>query len=483
MAYLDDNWLLGNNLARRLWHEVARPLPILDYHNHLSPREILEDEPPPSLAHLWLAHDHYKWRAMRWCGVDEARITGSAEPVEKFRAYARVMPELVGSPLYDWTHLELRRVFGIDLLLSAATADEVWQEAQSQMPRHRPRALLERFNVALVGTTDDPAVPLDDHRRLDAAWRSGDLTPRIVPTFRPDKAHSGDDPAAFAAWCDRLASVSGAEVAGLDGLLTALASARQAFVALGARASDHALVALPDCAPDRGLADRAVQRLLAGESVTPAQQDALALEVLRASAYGNAEDGWAMQLHLGPLRNVSPSLLGSVGPDAGADVMGDAPQAAGLARFLGGLDAEGRLPRTVLYNLNPSDNAALATLAGAFQGGGLRGRVQWGAAWWFNDSVPGMRTQLRDLASIGALGPFIGMLTDSRSLLSFSRHEMFRRLLCGFVAELAGAGEAPDDFELLSALVRGIAFDNAAAYFGFELDPASAAPAEAGGTA
>lgn len=480
MAYLDDNWLLGNDLARRLWHEVARPLPILDYHNHLSPREILDDAPPQSLAHLWLEHDHYKWRVMRWCGVDETYITGSADPAEKFRAYARIMPELIGSPLYDWTHLELRRVFGIDLLLSAATADEVWQEAQSQMPRHRPRALLERFNVALVGTTDDPALPLADHRQLDAAWRSGELKTRVVPTFRPDKAHAGNDPASYRSWCRQLAATSGVEVAGLDGLLDALASARRANVALGGRASDHALLALPGCAPDRALADAAVRRLMNGEPVSAAQQDALALAVLRASAEWNHTDGWAMQLHLGPLRNVSPSVLGSVGPDAGADVMGDLPQVAGLARLMGGLDAEGRLPRTILYNLNPSDNAAMATLAGAYQGGGVRGRVQWGAAWWFNDSVPGMRTHLRDLASLGVLGPFIGMLTDSRSLLSFSRHEMFRRLLCGFVADLAEAGEAPDDFALLAALVRGIAYDNALSYFGFELDPAGAVPSAVG---
>lgn len=473
MAFLDADYLLSNATARRLYDEVAQPLPIIDYHNHLSPQEIAENRTYPHLTEVWLSGDHYKWRAMRWAGIGEEFITGKADPYEKFLAWSRAVPRMLRNPLYAWTHLELRRYFGIDLLLNEHTAKEVWQEANRQLAHMPVQNMLARYRVALVGTTDDPAQDLRHHRKLDRDFRDGKTNLRVAPSFRPDPAHNAiGDPQAWNAWVGRLEDQTGKRVDGLDSLLAALAHARLEYVLVGGRASDHGLSHLPDCAPDEKLADAAVKKALKGEVPTQAERDALTLEVLRACAQWNHAENWTMQLHLNPLRNVNRRLAMTLGADAGCDVIGDERQANGLARFLGGLDGEGRLPQTILYNLNPADNHVFAAIAGAFQGAGENpGHVQWGSAWWFLDQEDGMRRQIDDLSSLGLLSAFVGMLTDSRSPLSFVRHEMFRRILCDAIGRDAESGRIPSDQAMLDELVSDVCYGNAKNYFGFGLHP------------
>ena len=467
-VFLGDDMLLSNDVGRRLYHGVAAGCPIVDVHNHLSPHDIAANRTWPNLAELWLADDHYKWRAMRTAGVDEHLITGGGNPWDRFLAWARTVPRLVRNPLYLWTHLELRRVFGIDLALSDATAREIWDEANAQLPRWTAQALLARFRVNLVATTDGPGDPLDAHAAL-RAQPGPVLAPRaMVPTLRPDGAHRLiSDPAAWAAWADGVATANGTAIEDLPSLLEALSQAWRRFAALGGRASDHGVARLPDMPRDPAAADAAIRRARAGDAPSGQDVDAVVLEVVTLAAeLAHADDG-VLQLHLGPFRDASPRLLALVGRDAGADVMGDDRQVRGLARLLGSLEGAGTLPKTVLYNLNPADNAAFATLAGAFGRDGQVGLVQWGPPWWFNDTEVGMRRALDDLGSIGQLGAFIGMLTDSRSILSMTRHELFRRILCDTLGADVEAGRIPDDRELLEVLVRDLSVGNAVRYFGF----------------
>lgn len=473
MAFLSPDYLLSTKTARRLYDEVAQPLPIIDYHNHLSPREIAKNHTYAHLTEAWLAGDHYKWRAMRWAGIGEEFITGKADPFEKFKAFAKAMPTLLRNPLYAWSHLELRRYFGIETLLNEGSAKEIWDEANRQLTQKPVRALLDRYKVAVVGTTDDPADALTHHQALDREFRAGTCKVRVAPSFRPDVAHNAlTDPQTWNAWAGKLEDRTDTRITDLDSLISALAKARLEFVLVGARASDHGLAKLPDCEPDDKKADAAVRKVLQGEVPTLAERDALTLEVLRAVAKWNHAENWTMQLHLNPLRNVNKRLAMTLGSDAGCDVIGDEPQAQGLARFLGGLDAEGSLPQTILYNLNPADNHLFAAMAGAFQGAGEHpGHVQWGSAWWFLDQEDGMRRQIDDLSSLGSLSAFVGMLTDSRSSLSFVRHEMFRRILCDLVGRDAESGRIPADPALLGDLVAKVCYRNAKDYFGFGIHP------------
>ncbi len=395
---------------------------------------------------------------MRLAGVEERLVTGDADPWERFSAWAAVVPGLVRNPLYLWTHLELRRVFGIDLALGPATAREIWDEANRLLPSLSARTLIERFGVTVIATTDDPADELASHRRLRK--EDGPLT--MIPTFRPDAAHALlGDPDAWNAWADRL----GVAVEDLDSLLAALAEAHERFAALGGRASDHGLACLPDAGRDRAPADAAVRRARSGEPATPAERDALLLEVVTLSARLAAEDDGVLQLHVGALRNLSPRISGQVGPDAGADAVGDARHGPGLARFLGGLERGGTLPRTILYNANPADDALFATIAGAFSRPGVAALVQWGPPWWFNDHEDGLRRQLDTLSRVGRLSGFVGMVTDSRSLLSMTRHELFRRILCDTIGRDVDAGLVPDDRDLLEGIVREVCVDNAVRWF------------------
>jgi glucuronate isomerase len=466
-AFLDDDFLLSNATARSLFHEVAEHLPVVDLHNHLPAADIADDRTFETLTDLWLEDDHYKWRAMRLAGHEERVITGDAAPWDRFAAWSETVPLLIGNPLYVWTHLELRRVFGIEMLLGPSTAREIWEEANRQLPRLTAGALLRRFRVSALATTDDPADDLAAHERL----RGGD-GPVVIPTFRPDAAHRlTAHPEAWSEWAARLEKRTGIAIGGLESLLLALAAGHERFAALGCRASDHGLAAVPDAPRDASLADAAVRRMLGGEAPPPPERQALLLEVLTLAARLAAKGEGVLQLHLGPLRDLSPRVLGLAGRDAGADAMGDEPQAAGLARLLGTLEAGGILPRTVLYNLDPADNALFASIAGAFSRPGVAALVQWGPPWWFNDHESGIRRQLDDLGQIGLLSGFVGMVTDSRSLLSLTRHELFRRILCDALGRDAEAGRIPADRGLLDPLVAAVCVGNVVRFFGLDTLP------------
>jgi glucuronate isomerase len=459
-AFLNDDFLLSGETARVLFHEVAEHAPIVDLHNHLSPADIADDRVYETLADLWLEDDHYKWRAMRLAGFDERVVTGDADPWEKFSAWAATVPRLIRNPLYVWSHLELQRVFGIDLPLDPSTAHEIWDEANRQLPRRPAQALLAHFDVRAVATTDDPGDTLEAHRRA-----AGNRT-AMIPTLRPDGAHRliGDAPA-WNAWVDRLEAATGTAVDDLASLLDALTRSHRRFAELGARASDHGLECLPDVARDPSLADAAIRRARLGGAVTADERRVVALEVVAIAAELAFADESALQLHLGATRDVSPRLLEQVGRDVGGDAVGDERQAPGLIRFLGELERRGTLPRTVLYNVNPADNALFASVAGAFSRAGVASLVQWGPPWWFNDHEQGMRRQLDDLSEIGQLAGFIGMLTDSRSILSMTRHELFRRVLCDAIGRDVDEGRIPADLERWSAMVRDICVDNAVRFF------------------
>ena len=463
-GFLNDEFLLSGETARVLFHEVAEHAPIVDLHNHLPPADIAGDRIYDTLTDLWLGDDHYKWRAMRLAGFDEQLVTGDADPWDRFSAWAATLPRLIRNPLYIWSHLELRRVFGIDLQLSPATAREIWEEANRQLPGWSAQALLSHFDVRAVATTDDPGDDLAAHRHL--AEQDDGRRVAMIPTFRPDGAHRLlDDPTAWNTWVDRLEASEETTVDDLASLLDALTRSYRRFAGMGGRASDHGLECIADLPRDPSVADAVVRRARLGDAATTLERHSVALEVLALAAELAFADESVLQLHLGPIRDVSPRLLAQVGRDAGGDVIGDERQAPGLARFLGELERSGTLPRTVLYNVNPADNTLFATMAGAFSRPGVPSLVQWGPPWWFNDHEQGMRRQLDDLSQIGQLAGFIGMVTDSRSVLSMTRHELFRRVLCDAVGRDVDEGRIPADLDSCSTLVRNICIDNAVHYF------------------
>ena len=453
--FLHDDFLLSTETGRALFHEVAKRLPIVDLHSHLPAADIAGNRRFETLTDLWLEDDHYKWRAMRLAGVEERLVTGDADPWERFAAWARIVPGLIRNPLHLWTHLELRRVFGIDLPLGPNTARQIWEEANRRLPELPARTLLDRFGVAAVATTDDPADELAAHGRHEGP-------PAMIPTFRPDAAHALlEDPIAWNAWADRLGAGDD-----LESLLGALAAAHAWFAAAGGRASDHGAAVLPDVDRNPALASATVRGVRSGQPAASRGRDAVLLEVLALSArLAFAADG-VLQLHLGPFRDVSPRVRARVGPGAGADAVGDYQQGPGLIRFLAALERDGALPRTILYNANPADDTLFATVAGAFARPGVATLVQWGPPWWFNDHEDGMRRQLDVLSRTGRLASFVGMVSDSRSLLSMTRHELFRRILCDTIGRDVDAGLVPNDPELLGTIVRGVCVDNAVRWFG-----------------
>jgi glucuronate isomerase len=467
-GFLHDDVLLSTEVARTLYHGTASAAPIVDVHNHLSPSDIASDRVWETLTDLWLEDDHYKWKAMRLAGFDESLITGGADPWDRFAAWAATVPRTIRNPLYAWTHLELRRVFGIDLPLNPSTAKEIWDEANRQLPQWSAQRLLAHFQVRAVATTDDPADDLAHHAKHASRTAASTSTTALLPTFRPDAAHLRlIDPAGWNEWADRLGASTGTTVSDLDSILRALSASYARFASLGCRASDHGLPALPDQPRNPVLANAAIIKIRAGVIPDANERASVLLEVVSLAAQLAHADDSVFQLHLGPLRNASPRLLAAVGRDVGADVMNDQPHAAGLARFLGDLEAADTLPRTILYNLNPADNALFATMSGAFSRAGVQSLVQWGPPWWFNDHEEGMRRQLDDLSQIGQLGGFIGMLTDSRSILSMTRHELFRRILCDAIGTDVEAGRIPNETELLTTTVHDICIGNAVSYFGF----------------
>lgn len=465
---ITENFLLETPSGVRLYHEYARDLPIVDYHCHLPPREMAEDRRFANLTQIWLAGDHYKWRAMRANGVAERYITGDASDEEKFLAWAETVPKTLRNPLYHWTHMELKRPLGIsDRLLGPKTAWGIWNECKARLaqPEFSCRGILRQMRVVLVCTTDDPTDSLQEHRAM-AADPSFQI--RVLPTFRPDRAMAVESVEQFNGWVDRLEEAAGFEIRHYEGFLEALDRRHEYFHAMGCRLSDHGLETMP--AEEYTLAQvRATfARLRRGAAVGPAEAARFKSALLYELALMHHRRGWAQQFHIGALRNTNTRRCQALGPDTGFDSIADGPYARPLARFLDRLDRQDRLARTILYNLNPADNAMMATMIGNFQDGHIPGKIQWGSAWWFLDQKDGIEQHLNTLSNLGLLSRFVGMLTDSRSFLSYTRHEYFRRILCNLLGRDMDAGLLPRDFELVGGLVRDICYHNAVRYFGFE---------------
>jgi glucuronate isomerase len=476
--FVHDDFLLETEAAKDLYHRVARGLPIIDYHCHLSPEAMATDHRFRSIAEIWLDGDHYKWRAMRANGVPEHLCSGDASDWERFEAWARTVPQTLGNPLYHWTAMELRRPFGIDDLLSPATARSIFDRCTERLgePDFTALGLLRQFRVAVVCTTDDPTDSLEPHSTLAARE---DPETRVYPTWRPDKAFAVDDVVSWNAWVKKLEDVSHVPVGSWETFLQALEARHTTFHELGCRASDHGLEALPAAAVSDDEARTIFDRLRSGRILEPAQAATFRATLLHRLALLDHGRGWVQQFHLGAMRNNSTRMHRHLGPDAGYDSIGDFEQGRPLARFLDRLDETDQLARTILYNLNPADNALFATMVGNYQDGSVPGKMQWGSAWWFLDQLDGMEAQMRTLANTGLLARFVGMVTDSRSFLSFPRHDYFRRLLCRILGEDVHRGLLPHDREALGALVANVSFFNARDYFGFPLGRAAGPLAEA----
>lgn len=460
--FMDSDFLLQTDTAKMLYHDAAETMPIFDYHNHLNQKAILEDSQMDNLTQVWLGGDHYKWRAMRAMGVPEELITGNGSDYDKFLAWARTIENSIGNPLYHWTHLELQRYFGITAPLSEATAKQIWDSANEQMrsKEFSVRNLILRQNVKYMCTTDDPADDLEAHKAL----KNENFGCTVLPTFRPEKAMAIEKPS-YADYIAKLSEVSGVDIKNVDDLMKALEKRMDYFISVGCVVTDHSLEGCfyqPATVED---VDRVMKKRLEGEELTAAECGMYKGYVMIALGKMYARKNIVMQLHIGALRNNSSRQLAAIGVDSGFDSMDDIKYASYLSTMLNEMDKENLLPKTVLYSLNPNDNEMLASMAGNFQGGGIRGKMQFGTAWWFNDHKPGMEAQLTVLSSIGLLSPFIGMLTDSRSFLSFPRHEYFRRILCNVVGNWVENGEYPNHPDFLKEMINNISYNNAYNYF------------------
>lgn len=475
---IHERFLLQSDEAARLFFDYAAELPIIDFHTHLPPAEIAANVHWQNISQVWLNGDHYKWRQMRANGIAERFCTGNATDREKFDAFASIVPYLLRNPLYHWCHLELARYFQIDdLLLSAKTADEVWQRT-SEVFRSglSTRSLIESGNVLALCTTDDPIDSLEHHETVAADESFG---ARLLPTWRPDRVLAVADPGPWNLYLDQLAAAADVDVGSFDDLVAALAARIDVFHDAGCRLSDHALAAALFSAASEREINNTFDRLRSGEPLSATECDQLATALLLELGRLYSEKRWTLQLHIGALRNTNSAMYARLGADCGYDAMGDRRYAEPLARFLDALASAGNLPRTILYNVNPRDNEMLASMLACFEDGSVPGKMQLGAAWWFLDQKDGMEGQLEAISQIGSLRRFVGMVADSRSFLSFSRHEYFRRILCNLLGSDMAAGLLPRDFDLVGDLVRDVCFRNAASYFGFDL-PGVAWPAADG---
>ena len=463
MAFINDDFLLTTQQAKELYHGYAEKMPIIDYHCHLPPAEIAQDKRWANIAEVWLGGDHYKWRQMRSNGVDEKFITGDASGHDKFLKFAETMEVLLKNPLFDWSHLELARYFGVEERLCRATAESIWERCNAKMqePDFSARGLMVKSNVKAVCTTDDPVDSLEHHK---AVADSG-FTVKVLPAWRSDKASKIDDPVAWNAWMDKLEAAAGIPVKSWDDFLDAMDRRHAFFESRGCVISDYGITEI-FAAPYTTAEIKAIfKKAREGGVVTPAEaykfKSAWLYEGLRADAKAN----WTTQLHYSCIRNPNTRMFQKLGPDTGYDCIGEWNVAESLARLFDRLELEDSLPRTVLYSLNPKDNEMLATLMGSFQKGPDRGKIQLGAAWWFLDQKDGMKKQIEALSALGCLGNFVGMLTDSRSFLSYTRHEYFRRILCGKLGEEMARGEIPNDIPWIGGLVADISYNNANRYF------------------
>jgi glucuronate isomerase len=465
MAFITEDFLLQSKAARRLYHDYAAGQPILDYHCHLSAKNIAENRQFRNLYEIWLEGDHYKWRAMRANGISERYCTGDADPYDKFLAWAQTVPSTLRNPLYHWTHLELQRYFGIDSLLNEQTARKTWESANERLAGKDLNAhgILKKFRVETLCTTDDPVDSLEHHERIASHFPAV----RVLPGFRPDGALRTQDPVVFNAWVDKLAAVCDLDVTRLAHLLQALGKRHGDFHHRGCRLSDHGLdFCFAEPCTDRE-AEQVFDKVRSGNSPTALESAKFASFLMLFFGRLDTEKGWTKQLHLGAYRNANTRMYKSLGPDTGFDSIGDWPQAAPLSNYLDRLNTENSLPKMILYNLNPADNYTFAAMVGNFQDGSLAGKLQYGSAWWFLDQKESIEWQLNTLSNCGLLAHFVGMTTDSRSFMSFPRHEYFRRVLCNLLGNEVEAGILPDDEELIGTMVRNICHDNAVKYFAF----------------
>ncbi|WEG13679.1 glucuronate isomerase [Pullulanibacillus sp. KACC 23026] len=466
-GFMDDHFLLKNETAVKLFNHYAADMPIIDYHCHLSPKEIYENKTFKTITEIWLYGDHYKWRLMRSNGIDEAFITGNASDYDKFLAWTKTVPMTIGNPVYNWAHLELQRFFGIHDLLNEESAPEIWEKVNAQLNSEGfgARDFITKSNVKVVCTTDDPADSLEYHIKLK---EDQDFDVQVLPSFRPDKGLEINRDG-FQNWVQLLEQAAELHIETYDDFLNALESRVRFFHSIGGRVSDHAIDRMMYAETTKEEASQAFASALSGEKVALEDEKKYKTYTLKFLGELYSELGWAMQFHINALRNTNSRMLEQLGPDTGFDSMNDEEIARPLANLLNLLEKENSLPKTIIYSLNPNDNYIIAAMIGSFQGGGIPGKIQFGTAWWFNDNKDGMIDQMKALSNAGLFSRFIGMLTDSRSFLSYTRHEYFRRLVCSIIGEWAENGEVPNDLEFLGKIVQGISYNNAKDYFGFDL--------------
>lgn len=462
--FIKDNFLLHNKYAEELYKNYAVNQPIIDYHNHLPPKDIAEDRNFENITQVWLAGDHYKWRAMRTLGVDEKYITGDASDREKFLAWAKTVPSTLRNPLYHWTHLELKRYFGIDELLNEESAERIYDEVnkQLQLPENSCRGLLKKMNVESLCTTEDPTDTLEYHQQL----AESDFGVKVSTAFRPDKAILIDNPD-FNDYLKKLGKAAKTEISSYSALKKALRVRIEYFEANGCKLCDHGLNYIPFEEYTESEIDSIFKKRLEGQEVSEREAHKFKTAILLYLSETYHEFGWVQQFHLGALRNNNKRMLKELGPDTGWDSIADYSQAENLSKFLDTLDGKDKLTKTILYNLNPADNEIFATMIGNFNDGSVKGKVQFGSGWWFLDQKDGIIKQLNALSNMGLVSCFIGMLTDSRSFLSYPRHEYFRRVLCNLFGEEMQNGELPDDIELVGRTIADISYNNAKEYFSF----------------
>lgn len=470
MSLLTKDFLLQTETSRRLYHDKAKSMPIIDYHCHLPPKDIAENRCFDNLTKIWLDGDHYKWRAMRALGVDEEFITGEAPDEEKFKKWAQSVPSTVRNPLYHWTHMELKTYFGIDKLLNSDTADEIYKQATEQLQTEEfsTQNLLRRMNVEVVCTTDDPVDSLEYHRQI----QNDDFEIKVLPAFRPDKAFAFEHPESYIRYLSKLEEAADISINNLSDLMAALENRMDFFDRHGCKLSDHGLEKLYYQPVSDSELEKLFTEVRRGKTLSGSQIHGLKYFVLRELGKMYSQREWVQQFHLGALRNANTRMMKQLGPDTGFDSIGDFSQARNLAKFLDELDKTDQLAKTILYNLNPADNAIFATMAGNFNDGSIRGKMQHGSGWWYLDQKDGMEEQMNTLSNMGLLSCFVGMLTDSRSFLSYPRHDYFRRILCNLFGNDVENGELPNDTELLKGIVGDICYHNAKEYFNFHIEQA-----------
>lgn len=459
--FMDEDFLLGSDTAKKLYHETAKGISIIDYHCHINPKDIANDIIYDNITQAWLYGDHYKWRAMRSNGVDERYITGDASDYEKFEQWAMTMPKLIGNPLYHWSHLELKRYFGIDLPLNAKNCKEIWEITKEKIKGLSVRKIIEMSNVKTICTTDDPIDTLQYHKVIaeDKSFETN-----VFPSFRPDKAVNIESPV-FAEYIMKLSDVCGTDIKDFEGLKSALDSRIEFFNKMGCRASDHGLEYIPYMPIEFETVNLIFQKRLKGETLTTAETEGYKTSLLLHMAKQYHKNDWVMQLHFGVIRNANSKLFSKLGADTGFDTIGGYSCADKMVKLFDSLEANASLPKTLVFSINPNDNAIIGTAIGCFQTSEIACKIQQGSAWWFNDTKSGMEEQLKSFANLSALGNHIGFLTDSRSFLSYTRHEYFRRILCNLIGDWVECGEYPEEEENLIKLVQDMCMDNAKRFF------------------